>query len=427
MKCQLLAASFAFFSAMSLLFPIAGRASEAPATPSINITQSGAVGDGKTLNTKAIQSTIDQCAAAKGGTVVIPQGRFLSGAIFLKPGVNLHLAQNAVLLGSTNIADYPEEMTRIEGHFQVWIPALINAKSVNHLRIDGPGTIQGGGKPYWSAFWSRMAADKNTRNLDVKRPRNLFIADSKDVRISGISLRQSGFWNMHLFRCRDVVVDGVDIRTPKRSPSTDGIDVDSCQNVTIKGCFISVDDDNIAIKGNKGTSALDDKTIPPDKNILVDDCTFGLGNAALTVGSEATRVSNILMENCKLTGKEINRVLELKLRPDTEQHYKNITVRNITVDNPAAHLISIAPWTQYFDLKGKPAPNQSASNITLSNITGTLKNFGLINGPAKSTVEDITFRNITLTLKSPAVITKNVRRLKFENVTINGKQVTTGS
>jgi polygalacturonase len=422
MRSPILAASIACFSVMIILFPPGSQGQDASPAPAavFDITHYGAVGDGKTVNTAAIQGAIDQCATAKGGTLVIPQGQFLSGAIFLKPGVNLHLAKDAVLLGSTNIADYPEQQTRIEGHFQVWIPALVNAKSVDHLRIDGEGTIQGGGKPYWDEFWKRYGANKKTTNLDVKRPRNLFVQDSKDVKISGISLRQSGFWNIHLFRCQDVVVDGVDIRTPRKSPSTDGIDVDSCQNVTIHGCYISVDDDNIAIKGNKGTSALDDKTIPPDDNIHVTDCTFGLGNAAVTVGSEATTVRNVLMENCKLTGTENNRVLELKLRPDTEQHYENIVVRNITVDNPAAHLISIAGWTQYFDLKGKPAPSQTVTNVTLSDISGTLKDFGEINGPAKSTVQDVSFKNINITVKSPKMVTKNVKGLKFENVKING-------
>jgi len=419
---QPLAAGFACLGIMCVFFPSASEGSDTPSTPATvyDITHYGAVGDGKTLNTAAIQSAIDKCADAKGGTVLIPQGQFLSGSIFLKPGVNLHLDKSAVLLGSTNIENYPELETRIEGHFQVWIPALVNAKGADHLRIDGEGTIQGGGKPYWAEFWRRIAANKNTTNLDVKRPRNIFIQDSKDVRISGIFLRQSGFWNLHLFRCQGVVVDGLDIRTPRKSPSTDGIDVDSCQDVTIHGCFISVDDDNIAIKGNKGTSALDDKTIPPDENIHVTDCTFGLGNAAVTVGSEATTVRNVLMENCKLTGTENNRVLELKLRPDTEQHYENIVIRNITVENPAAHLISIAGWTQYFELKGKPAPSQSVSNVTLSDITGKLKDFGKIDGPAKSTVQDVTFKNIDLTLKSPAVVVKNVKGLKFENVKING-------
>ncbi len=91
---------------------------------------------------------------------------------------------------------------------------MVNAAKADHLRITGEGTIQGGGKPYWDAFLTRHKADKNTKNLDVDRPRNLFVQDSNDVLISGISLRESGFWNLHLYRCRDATVEKLDIRTP---------------------------------------------------------------------------------------------------------------------------------------------------------------------------------------------------------------------
>jgi alpha-L-rhamnosidase len=90
------------------------------------------------------------------------------------------------------------------------------------------------------------------------------------------------------------------------------------------------------------------------------------------------------------------------------------------VDNPAAQLVSIQPWTQFFDLQGKPAPNQIATNITLENITGTLRSFGVVNGPAKSTVANLTFKDINVTLKNPAVPVKNVKDLEFKNVKING-------
>ena len=390
------------------------------AAKELSIAAAGAVGDGATLNTAAIQKAIDSLAANGGGTLVIPKGEFLSGAIYLKPGVNLHLDQGAVLKGSTNIADYPELMTRIEGHFEVWIPALVNASNVDHLRITGEGTIAGGGQPFWDQFWKARAANRNVTNLAVKRPRNIFIEDSKDVQVSGISLRESGFWNIHLFRCSDVAVKNVDIRTPLRSPSTDGIDVDSSQNVAISGCYISVDDDNIGLKGNKGTSALDDKSIPPVEHIRISNCTFGLGNSALTVGSEATLVRDVVIENCRLTGTNKNCVLKLKLRPDTEEHYENITARNIQVQNPNVQLVSIQGWTQFFDLQGKPAPSQLVTNVTLANITGTMRDFGRVDGPAKSTVSNLAFRNINVKLTNPAVVTRNVKNLKFTNVKING-------
>jgi polygalacturonase len=396
--------------------PAAGR--------QLAVTAAGAVGDGKTLNTAAIQKAVDQLAAEGGGTLVIPAGEFLSGAIHLKPGVNLRLDKDAVLQGSTNIADYPETETRIEGHTQVWIPALVNARNTDHLRISGEGTIRGGGQPFWDAFWQARAADKKTKNLDVKRPRNLFIADAKDVHISGIALRQSGFWNLHLFRCRDVLVEKMDIRTPHRSPSTDGIDVDSSQDVTIRGCYISVDDDNIALKGNKGTSAMGAPAIPPVEHIRVEDCAFGLGNAAVTLGSEATVVRDVVMENCRLTGTNKNCVLRLKLRTDTEQHYENIIARNITVDNPSAQLVFMQGWSQYFDLQGKPAPSQTATNVLLEHITGNLGGFGKIDGPEKSTVAGVTFKDIDVQLTKPEVVIRKVDGLKLINVKINGAPYT---
>jgi alpha-L-rhamnosidase len=415
------------FSAGIFSATVAARAADAE----LSITNTGAVGDGVTLNTAAIQSAIDQLATTGGGTVVIPAGKFLSGAIFLKPGVNLHLDQDAVLEGSACITNYPAMPTRIEGHYQVWIPALVNGSNVDHVRISGEGTIQGGGKPYWDAFWDRIARDdkpKNlgrvgvrvipTKNLDVDRPRNIFIRDSKDVQISGISLRQSGFWNLHLFRCSDVLIENMSITSTNKAPSTDGIDLDSCQNVTVSGCYISVDDDCIALKGNKGTSALDDKTIPPDEHICVTNCTFGMGNSALTLGSEATLVRDVVIENCMLTGTNSNCVLKLKMRTDTPQHYENITARNITSTNASAQMISIQGWSQYFDLQGKPAPSQLATNITLENITGTMRGFGVVDGPKKSTVANLTFKDITLTLTNSDLALRGVKSLKMDNVNI---------
>jgi len=386
----------------------------------VSIAAAGAAGDGVTLNTPIIQKAIDRLATNGGGTLVIPQGEFLTGAIFLRPGVNLHLDAGAVLKGSTNIEDYPTMETRIEGHTQVWRPALVNAKNADHLRITGEGTIQGGGKPFWDAFWERRMSNHLTQNLDVERPRNVFIQDSKDVQISGISLRDSGFWNVHLYRCQQVLVDKLDIRAPVRSPSTDGIDVDSCQDVTIRGCYISVNDDNIVLKGDKGPSAMEDKDSPPVAHIRISDCTFGLGNAGLTVGSEATRVRDVVMENCRLTGAEVNWVLKLKLRPDTPQIYEDITVRNITVDNPAARLVSIEAWNQFIDLHNQPAPDQLVDRVTLANITGTLNSFGRIGGPPKSTVQNVTLQNIDIKLSQPAVVIKQVKNLKLDNVKING-------
>src|SRR5208283_5276294 len=121
-------------------------------------------------------------------------------------------------------------------------------------------------------------ADRTTTNLDVERPRLVFVDRCSDVRVEGITLQDSGFWNLHLYHCSGVAITGVRINAPDRtqtnpigSPSTDGIDVDSCQNVTIRGCNISDGDDDIALKGSKGPLADKDADSPPDENILIED------------------------------------------------------------------------------------------------------------------------------------------------------------
>jgi alpha-L-rhamnosidase len=165
---------------------------------------------------------------------------------------------------------------------------------------------------------------------------------------------------------------------------------------------------------------MENKENPPVTHIRISDCTFGLGNAGLTLGSEASVVRDVVMENCRLVGTERNWVLKLKLRPDTPQIYENITVRNITVDNPAAKLVSIEGWNQFFDLHGQPPPGQSVDHVTLANITGTLNDFGRIDGPAKSTVQNVTLENIDIKLNEPGVVIKKVQNLKLNNVKING-------
>lgn len=387
----------------------------------LSIIDQGALPDGKTLNTRAIQQTIDSLSSAGGGTVIIPRGTFLTGAVFLKPGVNLHLEKDAVLLGSSNIDDYPRMMTRIEGQNRVWRPAMVNASWCDGLRITGEGTIRGGGKTFWDAFWARLREDKKTRNLDVERPRNMFVSDSKDVLVSGIAFRDSGFWNLHVYRCRGVHLEKLDIRTPPRAPSTDGIDLDSSQNVTVRDCFISVDDDDIALKGTKGPGAAGDKESPPAEHVRISGCTFALGHGVVTLGSEASEIRDVVVEDCWVVDAENNRnvLVRFKLRPDTPQHYSDISFRNIRVDYRGA-IFGIESYSQYFDLKGEAPPVQLVENISLSGIKGSVSGFGRIAGPPNCTIRNVVLKDIDLQLKDPDLSVRRGSGLLYRNVIING-------
>ena len=392
----------------------------------VSITDCGAVRDGTTLNTEHIQAAIDQLAAKGGGMLVVPRGVFVSGALLFKPGVNLTLEQGAVLQCSTDLKNFPEQRTRIEGHFEDHFnPALINATGCDGFHLTGAGMLDGNGRPIWDLFWKLRdaAADKNNiKNLSVPRARLCFIEKSKNVVIDGITFKDSQFWNLHLYDCRQVTVQNARFLVPddyKQAPSTDGIDVDSCQDVTIKGCTFSVTDDCIAAKGTKGPQALDDKDSPPTENIRISDCIFKRGNAMFTAGSEATVVRNVVAENCQVSGGV--KVACIKVRPDTPQDYKDIHFQNITLDG-AGMIIDLQPWKQYYDLAGEAPPKSTVRDITVSDVKGNAASLGIIEGNrGQTSISDITLQNIDVKLKSAKLKSSSVTNLKIENVAVNGK------
>lgn len=388
------------------------------------ITEFGAVADAKTLNTEAIQKTIDTTAAEGGGVVEIPPGTFRSGSIFLKPGVELFLAEGSVLLGSNQIEDYPKRETRIEGHFEPWRMALVNAQQLDRVRISGSGKLDGNGIMFWAAFWQRRKENPRCTNLEVERPRLMFIDRCSDARIEGISLQDSGFWNLHLYRCRDVLIEGLKINAPTTGhilgPSTDGIDIDSSQNVTVRKCRISVNDDNIALKGTKGPFADKDQDSPPVENILVEECEFGDGNGVITCGSEATVVRNVTVRNVVLNGR--TKLLNLKLRPDTPQRYEHIVIDGAKLSGEGK-IVDMRPWRQFFDLKGQPPPSRMVNDVTIRNVTGNYRAFGDLVVSEGDTIQNITLENIDVKLDQPNLPAQNVKNLVFKNVIVNGKAV----
>jgi alpha-L-rhamnosidase len=392
----------------------------------VSAAKAGAVADGKTLNTGRLQAAIDRLATQGGGTLVIPQGVFLTGALFVKARVHLHLEKGAVLKGSTDVRDYPTRRTRVEGHFEDWLPALINADGCDHLRIDGEGTLDGSGAPFWQAFWTRIGADRTTKNLDVPRPRLALIENSRDVQVTGITFKDSGFWNLHLYRCKEVLVDNVRFQVPDgvRCPSTDGTDIDSCQNVTIRGCTYSVDDDGIALKGSKGPFAMDDHDSPPVEHIRVENCTFLRCGGVVTCGSEATVVRDVVVKNCRVLGKVP--VVHLKLRPDTPQIYEDIHFRNITLvgggDGKKGSIFDVRPWKQYFDPKGQPPPLSIVRNVTVDGIKGSYGSFGVIQGnPGQTGLSGFRISNVDVQLDDARLAVEDGISVTLENVTVNSK------
>ncbi len=313
------------------------------------VSDYGAVGDGKRLNTTSIQKAIDAAMQDGGGLVVIPKGTFLSGAIFLKKGVSLRV--DGTLLGSSEIKDYPMGKTRFEGHEEIWPCALVNMKGLEDAMLFGKGVIDGNGIPFYKEFWEKrddaISKDLPFVNKDVPRPRLVYIHASSHVVVDGLSLVNSGFWNLHLYDCHDVVVSHIRVESPHegevRGASTDGIDIDMCHHVVVTDSYFEVDDDCICIKGGKGRDAC--KLNEPTRDILIQRCEIGFGHGAVTFGSEACRVENVTVRNLKVSGE--NQLVRFKFREDTEQWFRHIIFDSITMTGGV--VFAIRPWVSRQD------------------------------------------------------------------------------
>ncbi len=384
------------------------------------ITDYGVVNDSTVIQTEKIQAVIDK-AAQTGGVVVFPKGTFLSGALFFKPKTHLYMEEGSMLKGSDNIGNFPVVMTRIEGQTLKYFAALVNADKVDGFTISGKGTINGNGERYWRSFWIRRQVIPNCTNMDELRPRLVYISNSKDVQLSGVRLENSPFWTTHLYKCENVKLLDLSIfapHAPVKAPSSDAVDVDVCTNVLMKNCYISVNDDAVALKGGKGPFADKDENNGGNRNIIIEDCTYGFCHSALTFGSESIYNHNIILRRCTVTNAQ--RLLWLKMRPDTPQNYEYVLVEDIKGD--ANSFLYVKPWTQFFDLKGQTEiPMSYSSHITMRNIQFECQTLFEVNSSDQYKLSDFTFENLNIKANKNADIhTEYISNFKLKNVTVNG-------
>ncbi|MCW3787567.1 glycoside hydrolase family 28 protein [Plebeiibacterium sediminum] len=387
------------------------------------ITDFGVVADSTILNTLKIQSVIDQASANGGGVIVIPKGVFYSGALFFKPNTTLKLEEGAVLKGSDHIDDYPLIPSRMEGKSIYYYAALINAYHIDDFSITGPGKIDGNGLEYWKAFWAyrklRKEQDLPATNLDVHRPRLVFIWGCDHVLIKNVKLHNAGFWTTHLYQCTNVLIEGCDIRSPYQpvaAPSTDGVDIDVCKDVVVRNCYISVNDDGIAIKGGKGPTAHKLYENGIVENVLIEDCTFGFVHATLTMGSECLHAKNITIRNCKIDHDRT--LLNMKMRPDTYQIYENIRVENIT--GRCRYLVTMRPWKQFFNMEGtSEKPFGMVQNIVIENCKLQCEHVGIIRGNANDSIHSFVLKDLDIQAKNE-VLDTDYSEVQLENVKVNG-------
>ena len=367
------------------------------------LTDYGVVAGSPQVQTQQIQAVIDRCAQEGGGVVVVPAGTFKTGALFFKQGTHLHVTECGTLLGSDRIIDYPIATTRIEGETCKYFVALINADGLDGFTISGKGTIDGNGLQYWQEFWIRRSWNPQCTNKDAQRPRLTYVSNSKNVTIQDVHLINSPFWTNHVYKSDHVrylncyiyaPTEHIYAPEPKRGgPSTDAIDIDVCTDVMVSGCYMHVNDDAVVLKGGKGTWADKDETNGPCERIIIQNCYYGRVHGCLTLGSESLHDRNIILRNCYT--ENADRVLWLKMRPDTPQHYEYVTVENISGN--CGRFLFIRPWTQFFKPGDRQMPLSRCNNITLRNNKVDTKNMIDVKTSDKYELVDFTLDGKPLT------------------------------
>ena len=402
----------------------------------------GAKGDGKTLNTAAIQRAID-AAAKKRGTVVFAPGVYLTGSLFLKSGVHLRVDEGVELRGVQELAAYPVMWTRIAGVEMDWPAALINVVQQKGVKISGRGVIDGDGKIWWDKYRDLRAQydPKKLRwaaDYDCQRPRLIQIYKSSGVDLSGLTLKRSGFWTVHVCFSQNISVDGLTIRNNigGRGPSTDGIDIDSSSDVVVQHCDIECNDDALCLKAGRDADGL--RVNRPTENVVIRDCTVRAGAGGVTIGSETSggvrhvRVSGIRV----LPGP--SRGIIFKSASTRGGIVEDVAIENLELEGVAIPVSITMNWNPSYSyatlpegvanipaywkaLLEKVPPEKGLPHfrdVRIANIraTGAREAF-LVSAYPEAPLERFEFRNLDIEAKSAGTI-ENAADWTFVNVKI---------
>jgi len=373
------------------------------------ITGHGAIGDGLTLNTGAIQAVINKCAENGGGTLVVPEGIFLTGAIFLKQGVHLHIEKGGVLKGTADPDDYPQVFTRWEGEEKEWTSALVNAFQMTGVRLSGEGTIDGSGDQWMDRF------PRGSRKLKTGRPRLIAIQSCRDVQVYDLKFKNQACWGLFILYSEDVVVENLNIRAEHNIISSDGIDVDSSTRVRISNCDIDVNDDCIAIKSGKDEDGR--RVNRPAEYILVEKCLFRYGHGGVTMGSEMSGgIRNVEIRDCTVEADNWAPI-RFKSQPSRGGIVEDITYRDIVLNNTRKAFEFNMAWRMVPPIKPPSDPLPVVRNVNIINVSGTVDHVGEIYGLKDSPIENVIFKNCTIHAGSGFNL-ENVKGLDLSGLTI---------
>lgn len=401
-----------------------------------NVLKFGAKNDSSKLATTAIKNAINAAAKAGGGTVYFPAGKYLTGAIHLKSNITIFIDAGAEIHFSDNFDDYlPMVKSRYEGVDVTSFSPLFYAYKAENISIVGRGIIDGHGKKWWDFVEGYKEGQPRSKwqtifdglNKDIILPddtkqmargflRPPFIQPMfcKNVLIDGITIRNSPFWTVNPEFCENVKVHAVTINNP-HSPNTDGINPESCNNVHISDCHISVGDDCITIKSGKDAPGR--KMAIPAENYVITNCTMLSGHGGVVIGSEMSGdVRKIAISNCVFDGTD--RGIRIKTARGRGGVVEEIRVSNIIMKNIKEQAIVLDMQYAKTDIAPVSERTPIFRNIHFANITGQVNQAGYLNGLEEMPINEVTFNDINLTAESGFSI-GNASNIEFHNVTVD--------
>jgi polygalacturonase len=416
-----------------------------------NILDFGAIADGKTLNTTAINNTISQANESGGGTVLIPGGTFLTGAIHLKNNVRLHLEEDATLVFSVDPKDYlPLVLTRWEGVDCYNYSPFIYGYKLENIAITGKGRLDGqADKEHWWPWKGRrdygwkpgmpsqlidegrpLLLHYNIEQVPVEqrimgeghylRPPFIQLYQCRKILLEDFTIADSPFWVIHPLLSENITVRGLRINT--QGPNNDGCDPESCKNVLIENCYFNTGDDCIALKSGRNTDGR--KWNIPVENVIVRNCMMQNGHGGIVIGSEISGgCKNIFVENCEMSSPELERAIRIKTNSQRGGIVENIFVRNIQVGEVSEAVIRIN--CRYEPQEGQGNYPPLVRNVYISDITSRKSKYAVhMNGIQNSIcINDIFISDSEFSGVEKETVMRETGNVVMHNIKINGMQV----
>jgi polygalacturonase len=415
----------------------------APTFPArdFDVTKYGAIGDGVALCTDALRQAIAACHAAGGGRVVVPAGRFLTGAIHLKSRVNLHVSDGATIAFSRDPRHYlPVVFTRWEGVELMNYSALIYAFEQENIAVTGKGTLDGQADDTHWWPWKGQRTPATAENQNAARAKLIemgaagvpvaervfgdgaylrpnFIQPYRctNVLIDGVTLINSPMWEVHPVLCTNVTVRNVSINS--HGPNNDGCDPESCRDVLIEGCTFDTGDDCIALKSGRNTDGR--RVNVPVENVIIQDCVMKDGHGGVVIGSEISGGARyVYARRCRMDSPQLDRALRIKTNSVRGGTVEHIYMRDVTVGQVAEAVVTINYFYEEGDAGQFPP---IVRDVEVRNVTSRKSQYGLLlRGFSHDPIQDVRLVDCTFDDVAKPDVVEAVKGLSFTNVRING-------